>query len=214
MLRPIVLACVLVLPALQPALGERRLAFVAGMNDYPNLPRDRQLQRAVKDAETVGDTLQALGFQVTRVTRSVTQEAFLRGFGAFVRGIEPGDTALFFFAGHGIALDGTNYLIPSDIPSLSSGDERLVRSRSLAETDLITDIRERGARVTVMVIDACRDNPFPKTGTRSLGATRGLAVKEPAEGVFSIYSAGFAQEALDRCPAAMRARTRCSRGSS
>ena len=52
----------------------------------------------------------------------------------------------------------------------------------------------------MIVIDACRDNPFPKRGTRSLGATRGLAVKEPAEGVFSIYSAGFGQEALDRLP--------------
>src|SRR5205085_8457856 len=62
----------------------------------------------------------------------------------------------------------------------------------------IADIRDKGARVAIMVIDACRDNPFPKTGTRSLGNSRGLNVKEPAEGVLSIYSAGFGQQALDR----------------
>jgi uncharacterized caspase-like protein len=106
----------------------------------------------------VGDALAASGFKVTRVTRGVTQEVFLRRFGEFVRDIEPGDTALLFYAGHGIAIDGSNCLLPSDIPALSSGDERLARSRSMAETDLISDIRDRGARVTVMVIDACRDN--------------------------------------------------------
>jgi hypothetical protein len=48
------------------------------------------------------------------------------------------------------------------------------------------------------VLDACRDNPFRKPGTRSLGLTRGLELREPAQGVFAIYSAGFNQRALDR----------------
>ena len=105
---------------------------------------------------------------VTRLTRDATHEAFLRRFGEFVSSIEPGDTVLFFFAGHGNALGNSNYLIPADIPGLS-GNELLVRSRALAETDLTESIQSRGARVTLMVIDARRNNPFPKTGTRSLG---------------------------------------------
>jgi uncharacterized caspase-like protein len=177
MLRLLLVALTLLVGALHPALAEQRVAFVAGINDYPNLPREKQLERAVADAETVGDALAALGFKVTRVTRGVTREAFLRRFVEFARDIEPGDTALLFYAGHGITIDGTNYLLPSDIPALSIGDERLARSLSLAEADLISDILHEGARVTVMVIDACRDNPFPRTGTRSLGATRGLAPK-------------------------------------
>src|SRR5690349_5942898 len=117
MLRLVFLVLTLLLGTLHPVLAERRVAFVAGINDYPNLPQEKQLQRAVTDAETVGDALQSLGFQVTRITRGVTQETFLRRFGEFVRALEPGDTALFFYAGHGIALDGANYLIPSDIPA-------------------------------------------------------------------------------------------------
>ena len=182
----------------QPVWAERRLAFVSGINNYPNLPKELQLQRAVADAETVGDALQALGFAVTRVIGEATQEGFLRRFEEFTHGIDAGDTAVFFFAGHGIGLDGTNYLLPADVPKLGGGDERLMKSRSMAETDLISDIRDRGARITVMIIDACRNNPFPRAGTRSLGLSRGLNVKEPAEGVFSIYSAGLGQEALDR----------------
>jgi hypothetical protein len=132
------------------------------------------------------------------LTEGVSQELLLRRFSEYLSTIERGDTALFFFAGHGVGIDGTNYLIPADVPRITDGNERLVKSRSLSETDLIADIRDRGARVTVMVIDACRNNPFPRAGTRSLGLSRGLAVKEPAEGVFSIYSAGLGQQALDR----------------
>lgn len=184
--------------AAAPAVAEKKVALVVGVDDYPNFPADMQLERAVADAEAIGDALQALGFRVTRLTEGVSQELFLRRFGEFLSGIERGDTALFFFAGHGVGIDGTNYLIPADVPRITDGNERLVKSRSLSETDLIADIRDRGARVTVMVIDACRNNPFPRAGTRSLGLQRGLAVKPPAEGVFSIYSAGLGQQALDR----------------
>jgi len=186
------------LAAAAPAAAEKKIAFVVGINAYPNFPDEMQLERAVADAEATGDALEALGFRVTRLTEDVSQETFLRRFGEFLSSIERGDTALFFFAGHGVGIDGTNYLIPADVPRITDGNERLVKSRSLSETDLIADIRDRGARVTVMVIDACRNNPFPRAGTRSLGLSRGLAVKEPAEGVFSIYSAGLGQQALDR----------------
>ena len=129
------------------AQAERRLAFVAGVNAYSNLPANMQLERAVADAETVSTTLQELGFSVTKLTAGVTHEAFLRRFGAFTAQIEPGDTVLVFFAEHGVGLGGTNYLLPADVPLPGGGDERLVRNRSIAETDLIEDVRGRGARV-------------------------------------------------------------------
>src|SRR4051794_12034465 len=119
----LLLVVVLLAAALRPALAERRAAFVAGIDSYPNLPRDMQLQSAVKDAETVAETLRALGFEVTRATRDVPLREFLASFGAFTRAIEPGDRVLFYFAGHGIALDNTDYLIPADIPALSAGGE-------------------------------------------------------------------------------------------
>ncbi|ACA16115.1 peptidase C14 caspase catalytic subunit p20 [Methylobacterium sp. 4-46] len=182
------------------ARAERRLAFVVGVNAYANLPQGMQLERAVRDAETVADALQSLDFRVARLTREATLTGFLTAFGAFTREVEPGDTVLFYFAGHGVALDGVNYLIPADIPSLAAGGEGVVRKLALAEADIIQDIQSRGARVTILVIDACRDNPFPKAGSRTLGAPRGLAFKEPPQGVFSLYSAGAGQQALDRLP--------------
>ncbi len=121
------------------AQAERRLAFVAGVNTYSNLPATMQLERAVSDAETVSTTLQELGFAVTKLTTGATHESFLRRFGEFTAQIEPGDTVLVFFAGHGVGLSGTNYLLPADVPLPGGGDERLVRNRSIAETDLIED---------------------------------------------------------------------------
>ncbi|WP_036270569.1 caspase family protein [Methylobacterium sp. WSM2598] len=182
------------------AAAADRLAFVVGVDTYPNLGPGAALERPVADARAVGAALESIGFRVTLLTAGVTQETFLRRFSVFADQVQPGDTALFYFAGHGIALQGTNYLIPSDIPAIEPGQELLARNRALAEADLSAALRERGARVVVMVIDACRDNPFPRSGTRSVGLTRGLVRTEPAEGVFSLYAAGAGQQALDRLP--------------
>jgi caspase domain-containing protein len=99
------------------AQAERRLAFVAGIDRYPNLPRDMQLERAVADAEAVGNALAPIGFQVTRLTGDVSQATFLRRFRIFAQGVQRGDTVLFFFSGHGVGLDGANYLLPPMSPS-------------------------------------------------------------------------------------------------
>jgi DNA-binding beta-propeller fold protein YncE len=117
---------------------------------------------------------------------------------SFSRAIKPGDMAVMFFAGHGVSLSGGNYLLPSDIPLPREGEEQRARNLSLGEADIIADIQERKPRVLVMMLDACRDNPFRQPGlTRSIGGEAGLARGREAEGVFSIYSAGFGQTALD-----------------
>jgi uncharacterized caspase-like protein len=180
----------------EPAMANK-LAFVAGINDYPNLPRDRQLERAVSDAEAVGDALESVGFKVTRLIKGATLEGFLRDFGQFTRAIEPGDTAVLFFAGHGVALNDGNYLIPADMRS--QPDEDIVKRFAIAERDIKHRIVDAGALVAVVVIDACRDNPFSAEGKRALGsASRGLGRPEPAQGVFTLYSAREGQTALDR----------------
>lgn len=202
-LRRVLVAFGLWLALAGAAHAESKLAFVVGIDSYANLRPEFQLERPSSDADAVAQTLTALGFQVSALTRSVTQDTLLRRLSDFTAKIQPGDTALFYFAGHGIALENTNYLLPSDIPALEAGQEFLARARSLSETDVRQLMRERGARVVVMVIDACRDNPFPKSGgTRGLGVTRGLVPAEPAEGVFTLYSAALGQQALDRLPGA------------
>ncbi|HEX4767590.1 MAG TPA: caspase family protein [Lichenihabitans sp.] len=181
------------------ASAESKLAFVVGINAYQHLPPEAQLQRAASDAGAVGDALEGLGFAVTRLTQDASLDKILGELERFTRSIQPGDTVLFYYAGHGISLDDGNYLIPSDIPLLGPSDERIAKRYAIAEREVKQDLRAAGARVTIVVLDACRNNPFPARGTRAIGsATRGLARIDATDGVYSLYSAREGQTALDR----------------
>lgn len=176
-----------------PALAEKRVALVVGNDRYASLPT---LLKAVNDAEAVGNTLARLGFEVI-LGRDLGRQGMIDKLAEFTARLQAGDTAFFFYAGHGVAVGGINYLVPTDMPAATAGSELRVRGSSIAEPDIIAEIQARGARVAVLVIDACRDNPFPRAGTRTLGNTRGLADAKPASGVFTLYSAGIGQSALD-----------------
>ena len=178
------------------AHAEKRVALVVGNNSYTNLPEAQQLKTAVNDARAVGDALGQLGFAVIR-GENLSRGAFSTKFDELTRQLSPGDTALFYFAGHGVTLGGGNYLLPSDVPSVGSGQESLLARTSLSEDDIVADIQARGVRVAIVVLDACRNNPFKRTGQRSIGGERGLGQTEAARGVFKLYSAGIGQAALD-----------------
>ncbi|MDO9561833.1 MAG: caspase family protein, partial [Bradyrhizobium sp.] len=183
--------------AATPAAAEKRIALSIGNDLYPNLSPDRQLKKAVNDAGTIADSLKALGFEVI-VGTNLGRQAMIDKLAEFTARLEPGDTAAFFFAGHGVAISGVNYLIPSDVPAVNEGAEARVRGASIAEPDLIAELQAKSVRVALLVIDACRDNPFPRAAGRSIGNTRGLADAKPARGIFTLYSAGIGQTALDR----------------
>jgi formylglycine-generating enzyme required for sulfatase activity len=179
------------------AYAEKRVALVVGIDRYPNLGPDRQLLRAVNDAKAVGDALAQIGFSVIRGA-NLGRQGMIDKLDELTSQLEPGDTAAFFYAGHGVAIGGNNYLIPSDVPSPTPDAEARVRGASIAETDVVAELQARGVRVALLVLDACRDNPFPRSATRAIGNTRGLLDAKPARGVFTIYSAGIGQTALDR----------------
>ena len=185
------------LSSAEPALAQKRVALVIGNDRYPNLPPERQLLKAVNDAEAVGNTLARLGFEVIRGS-NLGRQAMIDKLSDLTARVEAGDTALVFYAGHGVAIGGVNYLVPSDVPRVVDGAEARVRGGSIAEGDIVAELQGKGVRVAVLVIDACRDNPFPRSGGRSVGNTRGLADARPARGVFTLYSAGIGQTALDR----------------
>jgi hypothetical protein len=180
-----------------PAWAEKRVALAVGNDLYPNLPADRQLKKAVNDATTIAEALKSLGFEVI-VGTNLGRQAMIDRLADFTARLGPGDTAALFFAGHGVAIAGVNYLIPSDVPAVTEGAEARVRGASIAEPDLIAELQAKSVRVALVVIDACRDNPFPRAAGRSIGNTRGLADARPARGVFTLYSAGIGQTALDR----------------
>ena len=156
------------------AKAQNRIALVIGNDRYPNLPADRQLQKAVNDARAVGGALQQLGFNVIR-GENLNREQIVDHIVRFTRAIKPGDIALVFFAGHGVSLSGANYLLPADIPLPQQGEEVRVRNMALGESDLVADIQAAKPRVLIMVLDACRDNPFRQAGlTRSVGSQAGF----------------------------------------
>ena len=177
-----------------PAQAEKRVALLLGNNGYENLPR---LDRAISDARALGEALKKLGFRVF-VGEDQSRRSMSEAFLAFDRTIEFGDTALFFFAGHGFEIHGQNYLLPTDVPAASDGQEELVRDASFAVERIVDRLQARGARIAILVLDACRNNPFERSGTRAIKGTGGLAPITPSEGVFVVFSAGAKQTALDR----------------
>ena len=178
-----------------PAQAEKRVALVVGNNDYRNVPK---LQKAVNDARTMGDTLKQLGF-IVMVAENQTRAAFSQTLLAFDKAVGPGDTAFFFYAGHGFEIAGQNFLLPTDVPPATEGQEELVRDASVLADRIIERMQNRKVRTAILVFDACRNNPFERSGTRAVAGGGGLApMTQLPEGVFSIFSAGPRQTALDR----------------
>src|SRR6266576_3557493 len=185
-----VLACFLAAPwfvLATPAQAEKRVALVVGNNDYKNVPK---LQKAVNDARTMVTVM---------VAENQNRQAFSETLLAFDRAVGPGDTAFFFYAGHGFEIAGQNFLLPTDVPAATEGQEELVRDASILADRVIERLQNKGVRTAILVFDACRNNPFERQGTRAVAGGGGLApMTQLPEGVFSVFSAGPRQTALDR----------------
>ncbi len=177
-----------------PAQAEKRLALVIGIDDYLEVPK---LQKAVGDATAIADKLATVGFTVEKSFNPDRRKLNL-ALANLYKQIEPGDTVLIHYSGHGVEISGQNYLLPADIPAPESGQVDLLKAESLSLSTLVETLGEKGASVRILIIDACRDNPFAKSGKRSLGGTRGLGAVEPPKGTFIMFSAGSGQSALDR----------------
>jgi hypothetical protein len=176
------------------AHAEKRVALLIGNNAYQSVGR---LQTAINDARAVGAALRGLGFSVI-IAENQSRRAMSEALLAFDKAVEPGDIALFFFAGHGFEIRGQNYLLPTDVPEVREGQEELIRDAAFPAGRVIDRLQERGARTAVLVLDACRNNPFDRPGGRGIRGSGGLAAMTPAEGVFIMFSAGAKQVALDR----------------
>ncbi|MFZ9407245.1 MAG: caspase family protein [Burkholderiaceae bacterium] len=169
-------------------LGKKK-ALVIGNDRYTRVDR---LENAVADAKAIAATLEKLGYQVT-FKNDLDDRALKASLRQFKGTVEGGDEVVFFFAGHGVQIGSANYLLPVDIRQES---EEQVRDDALPLQRVLEDFSERRARLTLAIIDACRTNPFPRTG-RSIGG-RGLAPTTAATGQMVIFSAGTGQEALDK----------------
>jgi invasion protein IalB len=188
---------VMLLSLVVPGHADRHVALVIGNNRYASLPAGEQLQKAANDARSVGGALQRIGFEVI-LGENLDRRALVGKLNEFVQRLAPGDTAFFFFSGHGVALEGVNYILPADVPDLAAGQETSLKAEALSEQYIVSEITGRGVRVAVVVLDACRTNPFSRPGAKGIGVTKGLSPPPQVQGVFSLYAASSGQAALDR----------------
>ena len=174
--------------------AQDRHALVVGIDTYENV---NSLMKARNDATSVHAAFEAAGVTSTLLLDPTFRE-MIEALSAFTEQLGPGDEAIFYFAGHGVQIDGRNFLLMSDIPQVAPGGELLLTSQSLPVDVVLDEIRNSGTRFVMLILDACRDNPFPRDDTRGVGGERGLAAATPPEGTFIMYSAGDGQTALDR----------------
>ncbi len=157
--------------------GRRRVALVIGNDAYAVLPR---LSNAVSDARAMGTTLHDAGFQVS-VVENAGREGFETAVQKFLDKLDHGDVALFYYSGHGVQLRGENYLAPVD---LAARDAVQARTRSVSASEILERMELSGADLQILILDACRNNPF---GGRGPGA--GLApMKSGGKGTFVAYA--------------------------
>ena len=173
----------------KPAASRKALVF--GNDKYLNI---NPLENAAFDASSMGESLKSLGYDVT-LKLNATQKEMISALRNFKATVKPGDEVTFFYAGHGVQLGQSNFILPIDITGES---EDQIKDDAVPLDRILDDMSERKAKFTLVVVDACRDNPF-KSNKRSIGAaTRGLAPTNTANGQMIVFSAGAGQRALDK----------------
>jgi hypothetical protein len=177
------------------ALADKRVAFVVGNAAYRNVP---QLPNPAIDAKSMARVLRNVGFDVVEGS-NLTRDAMTAKLLEFGKKSEGADVALFFYAGHGIAVNGTNYLLPVDADLKSEMDVKL---GAAINVDLTLEQTMADAKVKLVFLDACRDNPFAAKirsakMTRSVTVANGLAEMKSGEGTLIAFATGPGQTALD-----------------
>lgn len=176
------------------AQAERRLALVMGNDAYENVTK---LKKAVNDAKGIGDTLSGLGFEVTTAT-NLSRREMNQALQTFNNSVGDGDVVLFFFAGHGVEIEGENYLLPIDVPDATNDQLEFVKGETIRLNTVLEGLRAKKAKLNLVILDACRNNPFSGVAGRSLGGRKGLARISAPQGTFVMYSADVGEAALDR----------------
>ncbi|MBP8131828.1 MAG: caspase family protein [Candidatus Hydrogenedentes bacterium] len=166
--------------------GSARVALVIGNSAYAASP----LRNPVNDANAMAEALRACGFEVTVKTDCdlETMEKAVTAFGERIRGA---GAALFYYAGHGMQVNGENYLVPVTAQP-ESEDE--VKFRCTNVGLVLAKMKNSGASVNLLILDACRNNPFPRS-VRTTAA--GLATMEAAKGVLIAYATAPGSVAAD-----------------
>lgn len=188
-------ACALLMSiSLSEAAAERRVALVIGNGKYDAVAR---LPNPIPDAEMVAASLRDLGFDRVTLADDLPREKLVEALRTFSADASNADWAVIYYAGHGIEMGGVNYLIPTDARLATDRD---VQFEAVPLTQVMAAV-EGARKLHLVILDACRDNPFAAKMSRGLGATRsvgrGLARVEPEVGTLVAYAARDGQVAED-----------------
>ena len=181
----VIIALLFILP-----VQAKRIALVMGNDNYTSVSK---LQKAGNDATAMARELKNAGFTV-QLHRDLNYRGMVRAVEAFTNNITGGDEVVVFFAGHGVQIRNGSYLLPTDIEANSESEVEKTAYELLALTDKISEAKPA---FSLVMVDACRDNPLKSKG-RNIGNARGLSAIEPPKGQIVVYSASRGQQALDR----------------
>ena len=161
---------------------DRRVALVIGNSDYQYIPR---LSNPTNDAALMASTLQSLGFSLIGGSsqKDLDKPALDRAVQAFGQAAEGATVALFYYAGHGVQVKGSNYLVPITANPTKETD---VDFQMVDMGLVLRQLESAGAKLNVIILDACRNNPFGGRGLRSTSA--GLAQMQAPEGTLIAYA--------------------------
>lgn len=164
--------------------AEPRVALVIGNGAYRSVP---ELENSRNDADDISEQLKRVGFAVID-GRDLDRPAMFAALGRFAQRVRGTDAGLVYYSGHGMQINGQNYLVPVDLKLANS-----FTPFDLIKLDDVVEALNYTTGVKILVLDACRDNPFAnslaenKSG-RGVGATRGLAKIERSQGMLIAYS--------------------------
>ena len=175
--------------------AERRVALVIGNGAYSDAAK---LPNPANDARAMSEALKRLGFEV-RLVMDATQADLLSAIDDYSKLLPGTSASVLFYAGHGIQLEGQNYLLPVDIKVLN---ERSIRYGAIDVSEIVAEM-ERSSPVNVIVLDACRNNPFVaelkrSLKSRSVDIAQGLApIKAQSSGTIIAFAAASGSVAAD-----------------
>ena len=158
-----VLFLVLFAVAAAPANAEKRIALVVGNSGYQNITR---LANAQNDATLIAETLRGVGFSLIGGAAQVDLDkpAFDKAIQAFGNQLIGADVALFYYAGHGVQIRGSNYLVPVSANPVREAD---VDFQMVDVALILRQMEGSGTKLNLVILDACRNNPFGGRGLRS-----------------------------------------------
>jgi len=182
----------LFLAGIAPAFAAERVALVIGNGTYLKVPT---LPNPTRDAVDIGRALERLNFKVTQIQNATAQE-MRKAVVDFGRAAEGSEMAVVFYAGHGMEVGGENWLIPISAELLSDAD---IESEAISLRSINLQV-SKARQLGLVILDACRNNPFAAKMKRSLSSravARGLAPTEPLDNVLIAYAARDGTTASD-----------------